>query len=168
MSQMPTAITVEKRDHAGRFLLRYPASRVLSQDAEAICVEAFFDFDLAGDYVHINNGDRVVEWFFTNRWYNIMEYHDVSDDHLKGWYCNITRPSEVLVRPFDNLLITWDDLALDVFITPDGRVLLLDEDELDALNLSSDDLAQIWAAVRHLRTLVEHRLPPFDRITPYV
>lgn len=164
MSDSATRITIEKYDHHGHFLLRYPATRVLFQTPTTICVEAFFDFDLPSAYVNIDNGDRVVEWFFTDRWYNIMEYHAVGDDHLKGWYCNITRPSQILVRPFDNLTITWDDLALDVFIYPDGRFLLLDEDELDALTLPPVDLAQIWAAVRHLRTQVEQRRPPFDVI----
>lgn len=164
MSDTAPALVIEKRDHTGAFLLRYFGSRVLSKTPTAICIEAFFDFDLPGDYVNINNGDRVVEWFFTDRWYNIMEYHDVRDDHLKGWYCNITRPSEVLVRAFDNLTVTWDDLALDVFIHPDGRFLLLDEDELDALALSPIEQAQVWAAVQALRQEVNNRQPPFNLI----
>jgi len=157
-------ILVEKRDHIGRPTLHYPGSRVLSQTDDTLCIEAFFDFDLPGSYVNICNGDRVIEWFFTNRWYNIFEYHDVQDDHLKGWYCNITRPTSITTTQ-QGLVIMWDDLALDVFIYPDGRFLLLDEDEMDDLTLPADLTRHIWAAVDQLRALVDGRHAPFQNIS---
>lgn len=153
---------IEKHDHTGKYILDYPGT-VLSRSATEVCVECFFDRDIAGEYMNISAGDRVVEWFFTDRWYNIMQFHDVRGGQLKGWYCNITRPTDI--REDDGrLVIAWQDLALDVFVYPDGRIIVLDEDELAALNLPAHEVAQVWAAVDHLRALVKSRQPPFDRV----
>ncbi len=159
---MSVPVLIEKRDHIGRGVLNY-AGTVVYQTADTLCVESFFDRDMPSPYVHVNAGDRTVEWFYTDHWYNIFEYHDVSDDHLKGWYCNITRPS-LIQHTDDGLVVAWDDLALDVFIHPDGRFLLLDEDELAELALSAEDVANVWAAVEQIRALVGQHAAPFEKI----
>lgn len=153
---------IEKHDHTDKYVLDYPGT-VLSRTQNEICVECFFDRDIAGEYMNISAGDRVIEWFFTDRWYNIMEFHDVRGDGLKGWYCNITRPTDIR-EDGGRLVVAWQDLALDVFVYPDGRVLVLDEDELADLNLPADEVSQAWAAVDHLRSLVASRQPPFDGV----
>jgi uncharacterized protein len=158
-------LVVEKRDALGRVVLRYDGARVLARTAHSVCIEAFFTRDIAGGVVPIHAGDRMIEWFFADRWYNIFQHHAAEDDHLKGWYCNITRPAAFTDSP-DGLTIGADDLALDVFVHPDGHVQLLDEDELAALGLPEAELAQVWGAVAQLRALVQGRLAPFDTIRP--
>ena len=49
---------------------------------------------------------------------------------IKGWYCNITRPAR-----FGPGRVTAEDLALDVFVYPDGRTLVLDEEEFADMKL---------------------------------
>lgn len=156
-------LVVEKRDSNGQTVLRYDGARVLARTPDSVCIEAFFTRDIAGGVVPIHAGDRMVEWFFADRWYNIFEHHAVGDDRLKGWYCNVTRPALFTDSP-DGLTIAADDLALDVFVHPDGRVQVLDEDELAALDLPEAELAQVWAAVTQIRALVQGRVAPFDTI----
>lgn len=157
-------LVVHKRDHRGRVVLSYDGARVLARTDHSVCIEAFFDRDIAGGVVPIRAGDRMVEWFFADRWYNIFQHHAVEDDRLKGWYCNITRPASFTDSADGDLTIAADDLALDVFVHPDGRVQVLDEDELAALGLPEAEHAQVWAAVAQLRALVQGRAAPFDLI----
>ncbi len=81
----------------------------------------------------IRTGDRFIETYFTERWYNVFEIHDREDDRLKGWYCNIGRPA---VMESENT-ISYVDLALDLWVAPDGSQTVLDEDEFDALDLDA-------------------------------
>lgn len=152
-----TSIIVIKNDHAGRELWRYEA-RVLARSEHCIQLEAHFNRDtLVTAYHTFRRGDRFVEWYYSDRWYNIFEMHDVDDDHLTGWYCNVTRPAV-----FGENTICADDLALDVIVQPDGRWTVLDEDEFAALPLDAATRAQASRALEELLRRVETRQPPFD------
>ena len=64
----------------------------------------------------------MTEWFYSDRWYNVFRLEDVDDDRLKGWYCNIGRPARL-----GKAVVAYDDLALDVFVTPEGGVTVLQQ-----------------------------------------
>ena len=153
-------LTVVKNDHTGREVWRYEG-RVLERDASSIVLEARFnrdDMDLG--YVHFRRGDRFVEHFYADRWYNIFTIHDGGDDHLKGWYCNITRPAIL-----DDGQVRADDLALDVFIHPDGRIRVLDEDDYAALPLTPAERRAARAALSDLKRRALGSLPPFQALS---
>jgi protein associated with RNAse G/E len=153
-------ITIRKLDHDGRETFRYQGT-VLERGETWVKLEAYFGRpDRDEGYVVFRKGDRFVEYFYSDRWYNIFEMHDVADDHLKGWYCNLTRP--VVLEPD---AVVSEDLALDVWIDPSGEILLLDQAEFDALPLSDVDRENVWRGVDELRNRVEGREPPFDTIT---
>lgn len=151
-------ITVIKNDHAGREMWRY-TGRVLARGATWVQLEAHFDrsADLETPYHTFRRGDRFVEWFYADRWYNIFAMYDADNDRLTGWYCNITRPARL-----NTDTIYADDLALDVFVTPDGAITVLDEDEFAALPLDGAARAGAWDALDELKRLVAARAAPFD------
>lgn len=110
-------VTVYKLDHDGREVWQYPA-RVLARAPHHVRLEAFFnrdDTDLG--YVVFKRGDRFIETFYDDRWYNVFAVYDRDDGELKGWYCNICRPAEITASA-----VRCDDLALDIWVTPEGRV----------------------------------------------
>jgi len=158
----PSAITVRKLDHAGNLVTHYQG-QVVSRDANSIVLEARWQRDrLALPYVVLERGDRLIEYFFVDRWYSIFEIHAGTDDCLKGWYCNFSRPAV-----FEDYALSAVDLALDLFVFPNGEVLLLDEDEFNALNLERTDpeaWRQILTAEADLRAMVAARHEPFDRV----
>src|SRR5690606_19395595 len=85
-------ITIVKNNHRGDEVWRYHGM-VLARGQTWIKLEAYFDRpDRVTPYHIFRQGDRFVEWFYSDRWYSIFEMHDVDDDHLTGWYCNISRP----------------------------------------------------------------------------
>src|ERR1051326_9143263 len=107
------AITVFKLDHESREVWRYSGT-ILAHGATWVQLEAFFNRDdKDAGYVVFRRGDRYIEWFYTDRMYNIFQIHDVDDDHLKGWYCNICNPAIIADHE-----IRCEDLALDVWVTP--------------------------------------------------
>ncbi|HET9110281.1 MAG TPA: DUF402 domain-containing protein [Ktedonobacterales bacterium] len=115
--------------------------------------------EMALGYTTFEPGDHFHEWFFTDRWYNIMEVRG-GGESLKGWYCNVSYPAE-----FEAGRISYRDLALDLWVAPDGGLTTLDEDEF-AADLAIDDAArgQALDALDHLRALVARREVPFDRV----
>lgn len=152
-------ITVVKNDHAGHEILRYHG-RVLLRETRMVKLEAEFSRgDVQTSYHLFRKGDRFIEWYFSDRWYNIFEMHDRDDDRLKGWYCNITRPAA-----FSDELIEADDLALDVFIAPSGEVRVLDEEEFASLPLDEATRINARRGVNDILRLVEERQAPFNQI----
>ena len=109
--------------------------------------------------VTFRRGDVFVEWFYTNRWYNVFRVEDGQTSRLKGWYCNITRPAEI-----GNGYVSADDLALDVFVMPNGNIVLLDEEEFDALDLPSEERMAALRAVETIRQAAARREAPFHEI----
>src|SRR5687767_12831740 len=78
-------------------------------------------------------GDILDEFFALDRPYNAFALHR-ADGEFVGWYCNVTYPTTVTSDA-----IYWHDLYVDVIAYPDGRTLVLDEDELAASGLATAD-----------------------------
>jgi protein associated with RNAse G/E len=152
-------IEIRKLDERGQIVFSYEGRLISAGDRWSI-VEAIFTRDnVDAGYVIFRKGDRYLEWFYADRWYNIFELHDVSDDHLKGWYCNITRPATITAE-----FIAWPDLALDVFVFPTAEILIVDQDEFDALGLDPAIRAEAWRGVEALREQVRRRESPFHQL----
>jgi len=150
-------ITIRKLNLNHELMWSY-AGHVLERTPTIIRLEARFNRPTTDyGYAVFEENDRFVEHFFADRWYNIFEVHSVHDDHLKGWYCNIVKPAM-----FSDNEIAQVDLALDVWINPDGTHCVLDQDEFDALLLDAETRQQATSALRELLDLLHHRLPPFD------
>lgn len=136
--------------------------RLIERTPHRMIIEARFNRDdHDSGYVVWRRQDRFIEYFFDDRWYNIFEIHDVVDDRLKGWYCNITRPALLAATEIRNV-----DLALDVWIYPDGRSLVLDEDEFAQLEIDEATRTAAQQAVTALLEVLAQREPPFDQIAP--
>ncbi|HLI27461.1 MAG TPA: DUF402 domain-containing protein [Chloroflexota bacterium] len=138
-------------------------ARVLEQTPEHLLLAGRFGAprrDLG--YVVLERGDLFLEWYYFDRWYNIFQVYS-AQGAPKGWYCNIGLPPEQADGD-----LYYVDLALDVFVHPNGRYLVLDEDEFATLKahaLRPEDAARAEAALAELCALVESgRLPtrPFD------
>jgi len=144
---MVEEVVVIKLNSSGQETWRY-SGRLLEQGSSRIVLEAYFDrqdMDLHG--MLLSRGDRFVETYYTDRWYNIFEIHAREDDSLRGWYCNITQPAS-----FNGSTITYVDLALDLLVFPDGRKLILDEDEFQSLDIAPDVRNKACEALAELQT----------------
>lgn len=142
-----TPITVIKRNLASEETWRY-SGLILRREAGALVLEARFNRpDTPFQGILLKENDRFVETYYTDRWYNIFEIHDRDDDRIKGWYCNIGYPA---VLEADDRL-SYVDLALDLWIAPDGTQTVLDEDEFAALDLDAETRSRAQKALEELR-----------------
>ena len=108
-------------------------------------------------YTSFDPGDRFIEWFYTDRWYNIMEVH-TPEGELKGWYCNIAWPATVTRET-----VSYRDLALDLWVAPNGSALTLDMDEFAAdTDMSEDERTQALDGMVALRAHMRRGEAPFD------
>lgn len=145
---------VYKLDEHGRTVWQYPA-QVLERGENYVRLEAFFnrdDTDLG--FATFKRGDRFVEYFYSDRWYNIFAVYDRDDGALKGWYCNICRPAVL-----GETAVHCEDLALDLWVTSDGETTLLDEDEFAALDLPESEQNAAQSALKTLQNLARSGLP---------
>ena len=119
---------IRKFDHHGRERARYEGD-VLERSARAVRVRAVWQTPpVALPYVTIETGDVVIEDFYADQWRNVMAFQSGATGKLKGWYANVTRPAQI-----SDDVIEWVDLALDVWMSADGDLRILDEDEFEAL-----------------------------------
>jgi uncharacterized protein len=126
---------------------RYPAT-VLEHIPGGVLLEAFFNRDDMNVHgLTMARGDRFVEAYYSDRWYNIYEIYG-KDGTLKGWYCNVNLPASITPEE-----IHYVDLALDLLAFPDGRQLVLDEDEFAALQIDEPTRAQARTALAELQKL---------------
>jgi predicted RNA-binding protein associated with RNAse of E/G family len=151
------AVTVRKLDHAGRQVTAY-TGEVLRRENSAIVLCASWEhppLDLG--FAVFEPGDRFTEHFYVDRWYNVFEIR-AGDGRLKGWYCNVTRPARISGDE-----IAAEDLALDLWVSPDGETQVLDEDEFAALPLTPAERRAACMALAELQALAARQSPPFGK-----
>lgn len=125
------SITVHKLNADGEELICYEGT-VLERVRGKVKLGARFNMaDLDHHGLNLKTGDRFIEWYFNDRWYNVFAIYDGQTEALKGWYCNITRPARIEPEH-----IYAEDLALDLIVFPKGDWIVLDRDEFQALGLS--------------------------------
>jgi predicted RNA-binding protein associated with RNAse of E/G family len=156
---MSERIVVHKLDADGNEVWRYEGM-ILAQDEVSLTLEAYFDHeDMFIHGVDLRRGDRFVEIYYTDRWYNILALYDVESGDFKGWYCNITRPAHV-----ETGHVYYEDLALDLIVLPSGDWLVLDEEQFTELDLPPDERYHAREGLEELKTLIARRQAPFQRL----
>lgn len=73
----------------------------------------------------IENGYIGTTHEFVGKWYEIVKVIDKNDE-IKGYYCNINEPFKRVEDGYEIF-----DLFIDLWVFPDGKYVILDEDELE-------------------------------------
>ena len=148
-------VKVQKKNHAGEVTYEYEGM-LLQRDEHSIVLEAFFDrANMPFMDVVFKTGDRFVEYYYTDRWYNIFAIHDRDNGMLKGWYCNIGKPAVL-----KDGVVSYIDLALDLWVSTDGKQTVLDEDEFEALEVDEELRAGALNGLEELQQLFLNDKPP--------
>lgn len=154
-SEAVRRIKVQKRNPAGEVTYEYEGV-LLSRDDTTIMLEALFDrADMPFMDVVFKTGDRFVEYYYTDRWYNIFVIHDRDDGAVKGWYCNIGKPAV-----FEDATVSYVDLALDLWVSADGQQTVLDEDEFEQMDLNEELRSGALRGLNELKALFLSDKPP--------
>lgn len=148
-------ITVQKQNLAGEVTWQYEGE-VLEHGSNYVVLEAYFnrpDTPFMG--VVLKENDRFVETFFTDRWYNIFEIYDRDDGMIKGWYCNIGKPAVI-----EDEVVSYVDLALDLWVSVNGVQTVLDEDEFEKMDLDDAMRSKALSGLRELQSNFKNKRPP--------
>ena len=152
---MAPRIKVQKKNPAGEVMYEYEGV-LLSRDERSIKLEALFDrADMPFMDVVFKMGDRFVEYYYTDRWYNIFVIHDGMNGAIKGWYCNIGKPAVI-----EDEVVSYVDLALDLWVSADGKQTVLDQDEFEALELNAELRTGALNGLAELKQLFLNDEPP--------
>ena len=140
-------ITVIKQNPQGAEMLRYQGEVIERSPTKVVIQAAWSNPPKDLGYTRFEAGDSFTEYYYSDRWFNIFDILG-SDDQRKGWYCNIAQPAVI----FDDR-IEQIDLFLDVWVNPQGKPLLLDEDEFAAATTLTEE--QRMGARAGLQTLLQ-------------
>ena len=148
-------IKVQKKNPAGVVTYQYEGV-LMARDENSITLEALFDrADMPFQDVIFKTGDRFVEYYYSDRWYNIFEIYDRDNGQIKGWYCNVGMPAVV-----EEDAVSYVDLALDLWVSADGKQTVLDEDEFNELGLNDELNASALSGLKELQLLFNSKRPP--------
>jgi protein associated with RNAse G/E len=121
-----------------------------------------FDRDVEhSDLGFISRGTFSYEYYWLDRWYNVFRFHE-PDGSFRNYYCNINLPPK-----FEDRVLDYVDLDIDVLAWPDGRRNILDRADFEESAVRfgfSDGLRkQAENALNELLTLIGRCEFPFDR-----
>ena len=149
-------ITVSKLNSLGEIKIQYKGE-IVKRLANAVIILAFWQHPMKDlGYTRFEPEDRFIEYYYTNRWFNIFDISNASNER-KGWYCNIAEPADIY-----NDQIKQKDLLLDVWVDPWGRPLLLDEDEFGVDTTLDDEQRQgAQQGLHDLLQMIANEIAPF-------
>jgi len=153
MSRMK--IKVQKKDRAGKVLIEYEGDELRRDEHSITLVALFTREDMPFMDVTFKKGDHFVEYYYSDRWYNIFVIYDRDDGKLKGWYCNIGKPAVI-----KDHVVSYIDLALDLWISTTGKQTVLDEDEFEALDLDDELRRNALRGLEELKEVFLNNKPP--------
>ena len=154
-SEAVQRIKVQKKNPAGEVTYHYEGV-LLEREENSITLEALFDrADMPFQDVVFKTGDRFVEYYYSDRWYNIFAVHDRDNGKVKGWYCNVGMPAVI-----EDGVVSYVDLALDLWVSANGTQTILDEDEFAELNLEAELSAAALKGLEELKAVFKSNRPP--------
>lgn len=148
-------IKVQKKDPAGKVLIEYEGDELRRDEHSITLVALFTREDMPFMDVTFKKGDHFVEYYYSDRWYNIFVIYDRDDGKLKGWYCNIGKPAVI-----KDHVVSYIDLALDLWISTTGKQTVLDEDEFEALDLDDELRRNALRGLEELKEVFLNNKPP--------
>jgi predicted RNA-binding protein associated with RNAse of E/G family len=106
--------------------------------------------------------DTLDEYISRDEWFNAFKVIAPSGES-RGWYANVTYPSRIEPGAAGPTLY-WHDLYVDVVVTNDGTIAVLDEDELAESGLAEQN-RELHKKILATRDLILRKI--MDRNFPF-
>lgn len=108
----------------------------------------------------IRRKTKSFEYYFKEKLFNVFRFHE-PEGQLKYFYCNINLPPV-----FNNEVLDYIDLDIDVLVNKDLTFEILDEDEFEMNSVKfqyqSELINKVNENLHSLLSLIENRSFPFD------
>ena len=139
-------LTVFKQNHLGQPVFSWQGELIAETSTSRLVSARFSGADAVEvDKATFRKDDLMLERYYNDRWYNVFEVHQGLSDQVKCWYINLSYPAQ-----FNSESITWQDLALDLVVYPNGEYKMLDEDEFYDLSIEPEIRNRCLETVREI------------------
>ena len=119
-------VTINSRKFDNKIHRSWNAN-VVEQDSTRIIFCGEFDKEISHSHIGVIRRKSVsYEYFWFDRWYSIFRFHE-PDGKFRNFYCNINQPPI-----FENNVLDYVDLDIDVIVWDDSRTEILDMDEFES------------------------------------
>ncbi len=153
-------VTINSRKFNGKIHRSWKA-KLLSNENSLMVFVGEFEKEVNHNHLGvIGRGTISHEFYWTDCWYNIFRFHE-PDGGLRNFYCNVNLPPK-----FENNVLDYVDLDIDLLVWKDFSYQILDMDEFEqnaARFLYPNELRQkALSSLDELISLVENKSFPFD------
>jgi protein associated with RNAse G/E len=108
----------------------------------------------------IRRGTVSYEYYWKETWFNVFRFHEPEGD-FKFFYCNLNLPPK-----FEQNILDYVDLDIDVLVHSDYSFEILDEDEFcenaDFFQYPKDLILKTYICLKELLSKIERRQFPFN------
>ena len=118
-----------------------------------------------GPYATMHPGDPCLEFYRPEGRAVVLQLMDPAG-RLKGFYVDMAAPVRIAADP---PAVCYRDLVLDVFVTPDGAIHLLDAEEFlewVRADASAEEVADVVGGLKEFLERWQTGKWPFDRLGP--
>lgn len=153
-------VTINSRKFDNKIYRSWQAE-LLSETDELLTFVGIFEKEISHPHLGIiRRGTVSYEFYWKHCWFNIFRFHE-PEGELRNFYCNLNQPPI-----FENDVLDYIDLDVDVLVWSDYSFQILDMDEFEAhalkYNYSPELRRKVELALKELLLMIEHRTFPFD------
>ena len=153
-------ITINSRKFNNKIHRTWEASLIEQKDSLLIFVGKFEIEVKHPELGIIRRGTISYEYYWTDRWYNVFRFHE-PDGKLRNFYCNVNMPPK-----FENNVLDYIDLDIDVFVLKDFSYRILDLEEFEEnaqyFKYSKELCSKVKESLNELISMIETKVFPFD------
>lgn len=153
-------ITINALKYDGKIHRSWKAELVEQTDNLLILVGEFEQEVFHRQLGVIRRATISYEYYWLDRWYNIFRFHEPEGD-LRNFYCNINLPPK-----FENGILSYVDLDVDILVWRDFRYEILDLEEFDEnsrrFSYPGSVVRKCFETVKEIEKLLKERQFPFD------
>jgi protein associated with RNAse G/E len=160
MSQTNQKITINSRKFNGKIHRSWKAELIDRSDSLLIFVGEFEEEVRHSKLGVIRPGTISYEYYWLDRWYNVFRFHEPGGA-LRNYYCNLNMPPS-----FENAVLDYIDLDIDVLVSGNFEYEILDREEFDENSIiyayPVDLVKKTFDTLDELLEIIARRAFPFS------
>lgn len=136
-------------------------AEIVEQSDDLLVLLGVFDREITHpDLGVIMAGTISYEYYWLDRWYNVFRFHE-PDGRFRNFYCNVNMPPK-----FENGRLEYVDLDIDILVSGDFKIEILDEEEFNEncvrYNYPLEIITRAHATVEEIVGSIDARKFPFE------
>lgn len=161
MSKLTRNVIINSRKSDGKIHRSWKAELIEVRDSLLIFVGEFETEVRHSKLGVIGRGTISYEYYWLDRWYNVFKFFE-PDGELRNFYCNVNLPPR-----FENNVLDYVDLDIDVLVSKNFEVEILDLDEFEEnsklFGYSPDVIKKTFESLDEILKIIDNRGFPFSQ-----